>query len=60
MTEKEYINLTDLNKLQIALSVLREICPANSDIINEKELQKCTSKLYEWVDLLREKYDISE
>lgn len=58
MTEKEYINVSDLNRLRQACTILATIIPANSDVIVKEDFQEIMSKLQDWEQELGE--DVSE
>lgn len=56
MREQDYIDLTDLGKLRSALSVLQQIIPENSSVIDGEGFYTITSQLNRWVDALYECY----
>lgn len=52
MTEREYIDLSDRVRLTSALSILREIIPENSNVIDPEEFKKARACLAKYEHLL--------
>lgn len=55
MKEQEYINVSDLAKIRSAISVLRNIIPASSKVINKNDFAKVMDRLYKWEQKLSSK-----
>lgn len=60
MTEQEYIDSTDLAKLRLIKSILQEIAPENSSIIDKKSYIDIYETIVIWSDELREKINIED
>lgn len=56
MKEKEYINLTDLQKLRIAIIILYDIEPENSSVIEKHKFNKMRRQLVKWQDDLTDNF----
>lgn len=50
MTEQEYIDASDLQKVRIANQLLRQIHPVNSSIIDPQHFRKVILILQKWED----------
>lgn len=59
MTEREYIDTTDLGKIISIIGVARNICPENMSKINCEKFRKAYSLLYDIQDNLFEKAKIT-
>jgi hypothetical protein len=46
--EQEYINISDLVRLRVAVGVLREIIPENSTVINYSDFKEIMKILKDW------------
>jgi hypothetical protein len=60
MKEQEYIDLSDLVRLQTVSHALREITPANSTIIGSSEFGVVADIVSTWIDMIREKITIED
>lgn len=58
--EQEYIDISDLTKLRAASALLKDICPANSQVIDATDMENIQIKLYGWIDKLYGKIKIKE
>jgi hypothetical protein len=54
MTEQEYINVSELKSITLAMKCLREIVPGNSEVVNREKLQGIFKQLSEWQEKLFE------
>lgn len=52
MTEKEYIDASDLGKVKCLFSTLKNITPDMSDVINSKDYQKVMKQICIWQEEL--------
>lgn len=48
MSEQDYILIRDLSSVKQALTMLEDICPENSTIIDSERLDQVKSLLYIW------------
>ena len=48
MTEQDYINVSELRTIRIAIQILPDIVPENSNVISKKKFKKVLNQLYEW------------
>lgn len=60
MTEQEYINATDFDKVMCARTILEKIIPENSKVITKKEKVDLFKILNKWMYELSETLKISE
>lgn len=60
MTEQEYIDITDLQRIVDARNTLREIVVINSSVVHSKDYSKVMEQLSRWEDLLRSQVKIKE
>lgn len=60
MTEREYIDATDLAKVRSAIAVLRQILPENSTVITRPEYGEVMPVLYHWQDQLEALAKVTE
>lgn len=59
MTEQEYVDLSDLQRVRIAIKVLSEIVTENSKIIKEKDYKEVVSKICDWADELSNQVQVN-
>ena len=60
MKDKEYTDLSDLVRLDTVVSILGEIVPKTSDVINVQELGGVLDQLRDWRDELRRNITIMD
>jgi len=58
LTEKEYIDVGDLKTVIASLSVLRDICPENSSVIDVGEYREVYGIIRSWRESLFELINI--
>ena len=58
MTEQEYIDATDLQKLKSAILILRDITPPNSKVLPSDKFGVVVETLQEWRDELYKQVEI--
>lgn len=52
MTEQEYIDATDLAKLRIADTIIRDVLPANSSVVDKESHRTVCRIIQQWTDRL--------
>lgn len=57
MTEKEYINLTNLSKIRTILTLVRDLFP-DETVIKKEEIAKIEGALMDWRDSLQKKIKV--
>jgi hypothetical protein len=55
MTEREYINLTDLQRVRDAKGILRQMNNESNPCVHPKEWSEVMAKLSEWETLMSKK-----
>ena len=58
MTEQEYIDVSDLQKIDAARRLLRRIVPENSSVVKRGELAVVYRQLNDWADKLYAKIEV--
>lgn len=58
MTEKEYINTSDLARIRAIMATIRNIIPENSDIVKRKDYNTVCHHLYKWEQELSKKVNV--
>jgi len=59
MTEKEYLNATNLTKVNVAISVLKDAC-LNDGSMEDELLAVSLKAIYRITDLLNQKINVNE
>lgn len=54
MTEQEYCDLRDLQRIESAMSILGDVIPHNSSVVKEKDYRMIGQILSNWKDKLYE------
>lgn len=58
MTEQEYIDLSDAEKVKVARDLIKDIVPKSSSVISEEDHEAVLHKLYYWWNELHSKFNI--